>query len=62
VRFYTTVSLALLINLESMQFLLGTGLYDIFALLLSAVLTFISSFTLSKLWVFRETQTRVTHP
>jgi putative flippase GtrA len=62
VRFYTTVSLALLINLESMKLLLGAGLYDIFALLLSAVLTFISSFTLSKLWVFRKTQTRVAQP
>jgi glycosyltransferase involved in cell wall biosynthesis len=61
-RFYATVSLALLINLESMKLLLGTGLYDLFALLLSAVLTFMASFTLSKLWVFRKAQPRIAHP
>jgi putative flippase GtrA len=61
-RFYATVSLALFINIESMRFLLSTGLYDILALLLSAGLTFLASFTLSKLWVFRKTQTRVAQP
>jgi glycosyltransferase involved in cell wall biosynthesis len=61
-RFYATVSLALFINVESMRFLLSTGLYDILALLLSAGLTFLASFTLSKLWVFRKTQTRVAQP
>jgi len=58
-RFYAIVSLALLINTESMRFLLGLGLYDLFALLLTVGLTFVASFTLSKLWVFRKTQPRV---
>lgn len=62
VRFYATVSLALLINLESMRLLLGAGLYDIIALLFSAVLTFMASFTLSKLWVFRKTQAHLAQP
>ena len=62
VRFYATVSLALLINLESMKLLLGAGLYDLLALLMSAGLTFVASFTLSKLWVFRKSQSRVTQP
>ena len=35
------------------------GLYDLFALLLTVGLTFIASFTLSKLWVFRKAQPRV---
>jgi putative flippase GtrA len=59
VRFYAIVSLALLINTESMRFLLSLGLYDLFALLLTVGLTFGASFTLSKLWVFRKTQPRV---
>jgi glycosyltransferase involved in cell wall biosynthesis len=59
VRFYAIVSLALLINTESMRFLLSFGLYDLFALLLTVGLTFIASFTLSKLWVFRKAQPRV---
>ena len=61
-RFYTTVSFALVINLESMRLLLGAGLYDILALLLSAGMTFFASFTLSKLWVFRKTQAHLAQP
>lgn len=62
VRFYATVSLALLINLESMRLLLGAGIHDIVALLFSAVLTFMASFTLSKLWVFRKAQAHLAQP
>ena len=62
VRFYAIVSLALLINVESMKFLLGAGLYDLGALLLTVVFTFGASFTLSKFWVFRKTQPRVAQP
>ena len=61
-RFYTTVSFSLVINLESMRLLLGAGLYDILALLLSAGMTFFASFTLSKLWVFRKTQAHLAQP
>ncbi|HJU18319.1 MAG TPA: bifunctional glycosyltransferase family 2/GtrA family protein [Stellaceae bacterium] len=53
-RFYATVSLALSINLETMNFLVRAGLYDLCALPLTSLITFTASFTLSKFWVFRK--------
>lgn len=58
-RFYATVSLALVINVESMNLLVRAGLYDLCALPLTGVLTFSASFTLSKFWVFRQKESRL---
>jgi len=52
-RFYATVSLSLVVNVESMNVLVGFGMYDLLALVVSTVATFAVSFTLSKFWVFR---------
>jgi glycosyltransferase involved in cell wall biosynthesis len=53
-RFYTTVSVSLAINLLSMQVLLGAGVHDLAALVLATGLTFLTNFTLSRSWVFKK--------
>lgn len=53
-RFYATVSIALLINLESMNVLLRLGMNDLVALGLTTLITFAFNYTLSRSWVFRK--------
>jgi len=60
-RFYATVSLALLINVTSMKLLVESGVFDLVALMMTVGLTFAASFSLSKFWVFRGKQPRVAH-
>ncbi len=53
VRFYSVISLSLIINIVVMSFLTNyLGVYDLVALLLTTVFTFAASFTLSRAWVF----------
>jgi len=54
VRFYTTVSLAIFIDVYMMLLLVGAGMYDLLALGLTTGFVFIVNFTLSKLWVFKQ--------
>jgi glycosyltransferase involved in cell wall biosynthesis len=53
VRFYSVISLSLVVNLAVMAFLTNVlGIYDLVALLITTVFTFAASFTLAKAWVF----------
>lgn len=52
-RFYATVSLSLGINVGVMHMLVAAGMYDLLALVLTTGVTFLTNFTLSKLWVFK---------
>jgi glycosyltransferase involved in cell wall biosynthesis len=54
IRFYATVSISLLINVGAMSLLVSMGVYDLLALLLTTGITFLTNFTLSKLWVFKQ--------
>jgi putative flippase GtrA len=55
VRFYSLISLSLIVNLVVMSLLTGVlGVYDLVALLITTLFTFGVSFTISKLWVFRK--------
>ena len=56
-RFYAAASLALGVNIATMKFLLSVGTYDLFALIITTVVTFAINFSLSKFWVFRRTTT-----
>jgi glycosyltransferase involved in cell wall biosynthesis len=56
VRFYTTVSISLVVNVLSMQALLNVGVYDLAALVLSTGVSFLTNFTLSRSWVFKKQQ------
>ena len=60
VRFYAMTSVSLTINVAMMNFLVGVGVYDLVALAITTVFTFIANFTLSKVWVFRQRQTGTT--
>lgn len=57
IRFYATVSAALVINVTAMYVFVSLGMHDLLALGAATVLTFATSFTLSKFWVFRTTDT-----
>lgn len=55
-RFYTTVSIALLINVTTMYLLVEVlKLNDLVSVAAATVMTFAFNFTLSKLWVFKKT-------
>ena len=54
IRFYTIVPVAIFLNVATMNFLVGLGMYDLEALAFSASITFAFNFTLSKFWVFTE--------
>jgi putative flippase GtrA len=55
VKFYITVGMSLLIGLLSMQFFIKVfHFYDLIALGISIIFTFIWNFTISKLWVFAQ--------
>lgn len=59
VRFYTTTSLSIIVNVLIMNTLVGAGMYDLAALGVTTVFTFAVNFTLSKFWVFRQQGTAV---
>jgi glycosyltransferase involved in cell wall biosynthesis len=53
-RFYTSVSVSLIINVAVMYMLTnGLKMYDLVALAMTTVATFAANFTLSKVWVFK---------
>ncbi len=52
-RFYAMVSVSLMANVLLMNAFVGAGIYDIYALGITTVLTFGINFMLSKFWVFR---------
>lgn len=55
VKFYITVGMSLLIGLASMQlFIKVFHFYDLIALGISIIFTFVWNFTISKFWVFRK--------
>jgi glycosyltransferase involved in cell wall biosynthesis len=54
VRFYTVTSLSITINVAMMNLLVSFGMYDLVALALTTVVTFVANFTLSKFWVFKQ--------
>jgi putative flippase GtrA len=57
VKFYITVGISLLIGLAAMQLFVAVfHFYDLIALTLSIIFTFIWNFTISKFWVFRKKQ------
>jgi glycosyltransferase involved in cell wall biosynthesis len=55
-RFYTMTSVSILVNVEMMNVLVSHGVYDLIALCITTVVTFAANFTLSKFWVFRQSQ------
>ncbi len=57
-RFYTTVSISVVINVAVMNVLVGAGMYDLLALVIATGITFAANFTLSKFWVFRKESER----
>jgi putative flippase GtrA len=64
VRFYSVVSVSLIVNLGVMAFLTRSlGIYDLVALLITTVVTFGISFSLSKAWVFmKDTRSTISRP
>lgn len=56
-RFYTVVSLAIVLNVAVMNTLVQFGMYDLLALGLTTVVTFAANYTLSKIWVFKKQST-----
>ncbi len=53
VKFYSLISISLIVNIVIMSFLTNVlGVYDLVALLATTVFTFGVSFTISKLWIF----------
>jgi putative flippase GtrA len=57
-RFYATVSVSLIINVEGMNILVSMGMYDILALFCTVGITFVANFLISKFWIFRPTSER----
>ncbi len=58
-RFYSSVSLGLLVNLSAMYvFVHVFGIHDLVALVLTTGFTFVVNFALAKLWVFRPERAR----
>lgn len=53
IRFYATVSLSITANVLLMNFFVGLGMYDLYALAITTVFTFGVNFVLSKFWVFK---------
>lgn len=53
-RFYTMTSFSLAVNVAMMNFLVGLGMYDLAALAVTTLCTFVTNFTLSKIWVFKQ--------
>jgi len=53
-RFYTVTSLSITLNVAIMNLLISFGVYDLTALAITTVVTFVANFTLSKIWVFKK--------
>jgi glycosyltransferase involved in cell wall biosynthesis len=62
VRFYTTAGLSLLINVGMMNFLVSAGMYDLIALGITTIVTFVGSFTLTRSWVYGTSRSRELNP
>lgn len=56
VRFYAMTSVSITVNVLAMNFFISLGLYDLYALAITTVCTFVVNFLLSKFWVFRGRQ------
>lgn len=52
-RFYAMTSLSIVANVYAMNVFISLGMYDLYALAITTVVTFGINFTLSKFWVFR---------
>jgi glycosyltransferase involved in cell wall biosynthesis len=52
-RFYSMVSVSIFVDVYVMSLLIGAGMYDLLALVLTTGFVFVTNFTLSKLWVFK---------
>jgi glycosyltransferase involved in cell wall biosynthesis len=63
-RFYTTAAISMSVNVLMMHIFLGMGVYDLYALVLTTVVTLGVNFALSKFWVFKKQlpSTGVAHP
>jgi glycosyltransferase involved in cell wall biosynthesis len=57
IRFYATVSISLAVNVATMQILLTLRVYDLLALGIATVLSFLTNFILSRSWVFKQKST-----
>lgn len=57
-RFYAMTSISIALNVAIMNALVGLGMFDLYALLITTVFTFAANFTLSKFWVFRKRDAR----
>lgn len=55
-RFYAMVSLSLFVNLSLMNLFISIGVYDLAALAVTTVCTFVVNFLISKFWVFRHAE------
>ncbi len=53
-RFYAMTSLSITLNVAIMNLLVSFGMYDLTALAITTVFTFVANFTLSKVWVFKK--------
>ncbi len=62
-RFYAMTSVSIAINVALMNFFVSMGIYDLVALCITTVFTFMANFTLSKMWVFkkREAEKQLIH-
>lgn len=54
IRFYSMVSVSIFVDVYLMALLVGAGMYDLLALVLTTGFVFVTNFTLSKLWVFKQ--------
>ncbi|HYF12713.1 MAG TPA: bifunctional glycosyltransferase family 2/GtrA family protein [Candidatus Paceibacterota bacterium] len=61
-RFYTTVSISLFVNVAAMQVLINLGMYDLVALVFATAASFLTNFTLSRTWVFKQRPQAVLKP
>jgi putative flippase GtrA len=53
-RFYTTAAVSMSVNVAMMHLFLRMGVYDLYALVLTTIVTFGVNFALSKFWVFKK--------
>jgi glycosyltransferase involved in cell wall biosynthesis len=53
-RFYAMTSLSITLNVAIMNLLVSFGMYDLEALAITTVFTFVANFTISKVWVFKK--------
>ena len=56
-RFYAMTSVSITLNVALMNLFVSVGVYDLVALGVTTVFTFVANFTLSKVWVFKSRNT-----